>query len=129
MYLGGLFDSNGNAQKDWKRPGDTTAKDLLEQVAIGYDLQNKQPSRQVNGTVIWDYDIWTNIDDQNKKLMINSVDELNMNTDEMSAEFVEVFEYKNTKGDFNNDFNNDFEISTADDYQTNTIFTITEKYE
>jgi hypothetical protein len=128
-YAGALVDSSGVAQVDWKRSGDTTAKDLLEQVAIGYDLQNRQSARQVNGTVIWDYDVWTNIDDQNKRLMINSIDEWNMNTDEMTAEWVEVFEYKNTKGDFNDDFNDDFENETADDYQTDTTFTITEKYE
>jgi len=129
IHYGGLFDINGVAQEDWKRPGDTTAESLLKKVAIGYDLQNKQSSRQVTGTVIWDHDIWTNIDDQNKRLMINSINEWNMNTDEMTAEWVEVFEYKNTKGAFDLGFDDNFDNNTSDDYQTNTIFTITENYE
>lgn len=127
-YFGGLFTSAGVAQVDWKREGDTTTENLLKKVAIGYDLQNKQPSRQVNGTVIWDYDLWTNIDDQNKRLMINSAD-WDLNTDEMSAEWVQVFKYKNTKGDFNNDFNDDFENQVVNDYDTNTTFALTQKTE
>lgn len=127
-YLNGLFTSAGVAQEDWKRDGDTTAENLLKKVAIGYDLQNKQPARQVNGTVIWDWDLWTNIDDQNKRLMINSAD-WDMNTDEMNAEFVEVFEYVNVIGEFNDDYNDDYNNQPDEDYNTNTIFTLTEKTE
>ena len=127
-YLGGLFTSAGVAQVDWKREGDTTAENLLKKVAIGYDLQNRQPARQVNGTVIWDWDFWTNIDDQNKRLMINSAD-WDMNTDEMNAEFVEVFEYKNTVGGFDDGLDDGFDNSDSADYKTNTIFTLTEKTE
>jgi len=127
-YDNGLFTSAGVAQVDWKREGDTTAENLLKKVAIGYDLQNRQPARQVNGTVIWDWDLWTNIDDQNKRLMINSAD-WDMNTDEMSAEFVEVFEYKNTVGGFDDGFDDGLDNSDAADYKTNTTFTLTEKTE
>jgi len=129
IYLGGLFTSAGVAQVDWKRDGDTTAENLLKKVAIGYDLQNKQPSRQVNGTVLWDYDLWTNIDDQNKRLMINACNEWDMVTDQMSAEWVEVFEYVNTLGEFDLGYDDNFDNNTVDDYSSNTIFTITEKTE
>ena len=128
-YLGGLFTSSGDAQVDWKRLGDATPETLLEKVAIGYDLQNRQPARQVNGTVIWDFDVWTNIDDQNKRLMINSVDEWNLNTDVMTAEFVEVFEYVHVIGEFNDDYTDDYNNQDDEDYNTNTIFTLTQKTE
>jgi len=128
VYLGGLFTASGVSQVDWKREGDTTAENLLKKVAIGYGLQNRQPARQVNGTVIWDYDLWTNIDDQNKRLMINSAD-WDMNTDEMNAEFVEVFEYINATGEFNDDWNDDWNTQDDSNYSTNTIFTLTEKTE
>lgn len=127
-YFGGLFTALGVAQVDWKRDGDATAETLLKKVAIGYDLQNRQPARQVNGTVIWDWDFWTNIDDQDKRLMINS-GSWNMNTDEMNAEFVEVFEYKNTSGGFDNGFNEGFDNQIGSDYQTDTNFTLTQKTE
>ena len=73
--------------------------------------------------------MWTNIKDQGRTLMLNAGtwDLVNDRLD--SAEFIEVFEYKNTLGAFDDGFDDGFDNSDLAEYNTNTIFTITEKTE
>jgi len=129
IHLGGLFDSSGNALTGWHRKGDSTNKTLLQVVAEGYDLLNNKVSRQISGSLFWQWDMWTNIKDQGRTLMLNAGtwDLVNDRLD--SAEFIEVFEYKNTLGAFDDGFDDGFDNSDLAEYNTNTIFTITEKTE
>jgi|GEM_PF-4116365 len=129
IFLGGLFDSSENALTGWHRKGDSTNKTLLQVVAEGYDLLNNKVSRQISGSLFWQWDMWTNIKDQGRTLMLNAGtwDLVNDRLD--SAEFIEVFEYKNTLGAFDDGFDDGFDNSDLAEYNTNTIFTITEKTE
>jgi len=128
-YLGGLFDSSGDALVDWHRKDETNDRNLLEVVAEGYDLLNNKVSRQISGSLFWAWDLWTNIKDQGRTYMLNSGTWDLVNDQLNNAEFIEVFEYKNTLGAFDDGFDDGFDNSDSETYKTNTIFTIEEKYE
>lgn len=129
-YLGGLFDSNGDALTDWHRKGETNNRNLLQVVAEGYDLLNNRVSRQITGSIHgWKWDFNTNIKDQGRTLMINSGTWDLANDALLDTEFIEVFEYKNEVGAFDDGFDDGFENSDSAEYKTNTIFTLTEKFE
>jgi hypothetical protein len=92
-YYGGIFDSSGVPLTDWYRSCcPTSIYPLLEVVARGYNTQYKQSSWQINGSIIWDFDLFTSIVEDGHVMMINSLD-WSMYNDEASAEFIEVFEY------------------------------------
>jgi len=129
IYRNGLFDSSGNALIDWHRKDEANDRNLLEVVAEGYDLLNNKVSRQISGSLFWAWDLWTNIKDQGRTYMLNSGTWDLVNDQLNNAEFIEVFEYKNTKGAFDDGFDDGFDNSDSESYKTNTIFTIEEKYE
>ena len=129
VYLGGLFDSSGIALEDFKRPGDTTARSLLRVVAEGYDLMNNKKSRKITGSLFWKWDFNTNIKDQRKNFLLNAGDWDLVNDRIDNAGFIEVFEYKNTPGAFDQGYDEGYDNQDVSDYSTNSTFQITEKFE
>ena len=79
--------------RDWHRPCcPASVYPLLEVVARGYNTQYKQSAWQVSGSIFWDFDLFTSLNEDGHVLLVNDLS-WDLNNDQATGEFIEVFEY------------------------------------